>query len=123
MDQVTLAARLRWDLDKDLIPVLGRLMQPDPNSKCKKNGGAFVAYIDSKHTELGYVIPAAISHRKRNADTQARRAYRSTWMREQRALLRQKGLSSRGRQLRGHAWTTREHCEDNGALTLLAKQK
>jgi hypothetical protein len=113
LDQVTLAARLHWDLEKELIPVLGRLMQPDPESRCKKNGGAFVAYIDPKHPEQGFVIPAALSYRKRNADTELRRAYRRSWMKKNRP--------SRAKRKGEHGVNRGEHGVNRGELETPSK--
>lgn len=107
MNSNTLAERIRWKLDA-VQDTMEKLMRPNPASKCKKHDGACVVFLDPDRPHLGFLIPAAVTHRKRHADTQRRQDYRAKWMREKRAELRNKGLSSRRRQLRGHCEDTRE---------------
>jgi hypothetical protein len=83
MDNDTLAARIKWPLSR-LVSALAGLMEPNPQSRCQIAGGACVAFIDDERSQAGIWIPAVSRHRKRNADTERRRAYRAAWMRENR---------------------------------------
>jgi hypothetical protein len=83
MDYDTLAARIRWKLDA-LRDSLQQLMQANPASKCKRFGGACVVFLDPDRPNLGFLIPAAARHRKRNAKTEARKLQQRLWAREKR---------------------------------------
>jgi hypothetical protein len=84
LDYDALAARIHWESD-ELINVMALLMRPNPESKCKKFGGACVTYIDPKRPQLGFLIPAAASHRKRSAYTPRRKAQMAEASRRYRA--------------------------------------
>jgi hypothetical protein len=107
MDAATLAARIRWKLDT-LEDTLDLLMRENPASKCKKLGGRCVAFFDPVRPHLGFVIPAAVTHRKRNADTERRRAYRRAWMKAKRP--------SRAKKVREHGVNRGEHGVNSGEL-------
>lgn len=83
MDTAALAARIKWK-EEHLAPVLARLMDPDPKSRCQLADGRTVAFIDQNRPELGYWIPGVRRHRKKNSDNERRLAQKAEWLRKNR---------------------------------------
>jgi hypothetical protein len=118
MDYDALAARIRWKRER-LEDVMARLMEPNPESKCKKFEGRCVAFIDPNKPWLGFIIPGYTRHRKSNVMTQKRRDDQNRWAREKRAAKRRQATTPDDdtRRQRDDTRRQRDDCHSLGTTT------